>query len=164
MTVPKFHFITLESSPCDNYQPVTTFWPCPEVVIISDKHCIELGIMTLRVMTQVGVIKWRLESRSQELRNKWLVSSLSVVPFSEPVNDSTHNSSSLFFYCFRTRSGRSDDYLALLFLSGPSRISRLHCFALVAHTWNFSRRARWSAVIPGVAIIPRSTKLNLFQT
>ena len=26
-------------SPCENYQPVTIFWPCPEVVIKSDKHC-----------------------------------------------------------------------------------------------------------------------------
>ena len=39
MTVPKFHFINQELSPCDNYRPVTTFWPCPEVVTISDKHC-----------------------------------------------------------------------------------------------------------------------------
>ena len=40
-----------------------------------------------------------------------------LVPVLEPAaNDSTH-SSSLFFYCFRCRSG---DYLALLFLSGPS--------------------------------------------
>ena len=39
VTVPKFHFITLELSPCDNYRPVTTLWPCPEVVTISDKHC-----------------------------------------------------------------------------------------------------------------------------
>ena len=36
---PKFHFITLELSPCDNYQPVTIFWPCPEVVTISDNYC-----------------------------------------------------------------------------------------------------------------------------
>ena len=40
MTVPKLHFITLELSPCDNYRSVTIFWPCPEVVIISDNHCI----------------------------------------------------------------------------------------------------------------------------
>ena len=40
MTVPKFHFIILELSPCDNYRSVTIFWLCPEVVAISDKHCI----------------------------------------------------------------------------------------------------------------------------
>ena len=39
MAVPIFHFNTLELSPFDNYRPVTIFWPCPEVVTISDKHC-----------------------------------------------------------------------------------------------------------------------------
>ena len=38
MTRPKCYFSTLELSPCDNYKPVTTFWPCPEVFAISDKH------------------------------------------------------------------------------------------------------------------------------
>ena len=32
-------FSTQELTPCDNYRPVTIFWPCPEVVTISDKHC-----------------------------------------------------------------------------------------------------------------------------
>ena len=36
---PKFHFVTPELSPCDNYRPVTIFWPCPDVVIISNKYC-----------------------------------------------------------------------------------------------------------------------------
>ena len=39
MTSPKCQISTLELSTCDNYLPVTIFWPCPEVVIISDKHC-----------------------------------------------------------------------------------------------------------------------------
>ena len=42
MTVPKFHFIALELLLCDNYRPVTIFWPCPEVVTISDNHCIHI--------------------------------------------------------------------------------------------------------------------------
>ena len=29
---------------CDNYRPETIFWPCPEVVIISDKYCITLPV------------------------------------------------------------------------------------------------------------------------
>ena len=39
MTVPKFHFITLELLPCDNYRPVTICWQYSEVITISDKHC-----------------------------------------------------------------------------------------------------------------------------
>ena len=39
VTVSKFHFITLELSPCENYWPVTIIWMYPEVVTISDKHC-----------------------------------------------------------------------------------------------------------------------------
>ena len=39
VTIPKCPFSTQEWSPCDNYRPVTIFWPCPEVVTISDKHC-----------------------------------------------------------------------------------------------------------------------------
>ena len=39
MTIPKCPFRNQELSPCDNYGPVTIFWPCPEVVIISDKYC-----------------------------------------------------------------------------------------------------------------------------
>ena len=39
MTVPKFHFITLELLPYDNYRPVTIFGPCPEVVTISNNYC-----------------------------------------------------------------------------------------------------------------------------
>ena len=31
---------TVELLTCDTYRPVTIFWPCPEVVIISDKYCI----------------------------------------------------------------------------------------------------------------------------
>ena len=38
MTSPKCQISTLELSPCDNYRPATIFLPCPEVVIISDKH------------------------------------------------------------------------------------------------------------------------------
>ena len=43
-----FHFLwsihpihPVELSPCDNYRPVTIFWPCPEVVTIciSDNYC-----------------------------------------------------------------------------------------------------------------------------
>ena len=45
MTVPKFQFITLELSPCNNYWPVTIFWLCPEVVTISDKHCTTMGMV-----------------------------------------------------------------------------------------------------------------------
>ena len=30
-----------------NYRPVTIFWPCPEVVIISDKHCIKSPLIKL---------------------------------------------------------------------------------------------------------------------
>ena len=34
------HFVhSVEWSPCDNYRPVTIFWPCPEVVTISDNYC-----------------------------------------------------------------------------------------------------------------------------
>ena len=33
VTIPKCPFSTQELSPCDNY------WPCPEVVTISYKHC-----------------------------------------------------------------------------------------------------------------------------
>ena len=33
------HFITLELPPYDNYRPETIFWPCPEVVTISDNYC-----------------------------------------------------------------------------------------------------------------------------
>ena len=40
MTSPKCQISTLELLPCDNYWPVTIFWPCPEAVTISDKHCI----------------------------------------------------------------------------------------------------------------------------
>ena len=40
MTSPKFQISALELSSCGIYRPVTIFWPCPEVVIISDKHCI----------------------------------------------------------------------------------------------------------------------------
>ena len=36
---PKCQINTLEFSPSDNYRPATIFWPCPEVVIISDKYC-----------------------------------------------------------------------------------------------------------------------------
>ena len=39
MTIPKCQISTLELSPCVNYRPVTTFLPCPEVVIITHKHC-----------------------------------------------------------------------------------------------------------------------------
>ena len=39
MTCPKCQISTLELSPCDNYRPGTIFWPCPEVVIISDNYC-----------------------------------------------------------------------------------------------------------------------------
>ena len=39
MTIPKCPFSAQELSPCDNYRPVTIFWPCPEVVTISDKYC-----------------------------------------------------------------------------------------------------------------------------
>ena len=39
---PKCPFSTQELSPCDNYRPVTIFWPCPEVVTISDKDCTAL--------------------------------------------------------------------------------------------------------------------------
>ena len=39
MTVPKCPFSTLELLPCDNYWPVTIFWPCSEVVIISNNYC-----------------------------------------------------------------------------------------------------------------------------
>ena len=42
---PKFHFSTLELLTCDNYWPVTIFWPCPKVVIISDKYCINIGCL-----------------------------------------------------------------------------------------------------------------------
>ena len=38
VTCPKCQISTQELSPCDNYRPVTIFWPCPEVDIISDKH------------------------------------------------------------------------------------------------------------------------------
>ena len=43
---PKYPFSTQELSPCDSYRPVTIFWPCPEVVIISDNYCI--GKMCLK--------------------------------------------------------------------------------------------------------------------
>ena len=33
---------TLELLPCDNYRPVTIFWPFPEEVTTSDRHCIAL--------------------------------------------------------------------------------------------------------------------------
>ena len=36
---PRCQINTLELSPCDNYRHVTIVWPCPEVVIISDKYC-----------------------------------------------------------------------------------------------------------------------------
>ena len=39
MTIPKCPVSTLELLPCDNYWPVTIFWPCPEAVIISDNYC-----------------------------------------------------------------------------------------------------------------------------
>ena len=42
MTSPKCPFSTQELTPCDNYLPVTIFWPCPEVVIISDNYCTHL--------------------------------------------------------------------------------------------------------------------------
>ena len=38
-------FSTQELSPFDNYRPVTIFWPCPEVIIISDKHCNDVLII-----------------------------------------------------------------------------------------------------------------------
>ena len=53
MTVPKFHFITLELLPCDNYRPVTIFWPSPEVVTISDKHCNNLKYLPLAAIENV---------------------------------------------------------------------------------------------------------------
>ena len=39
VTCPKCQISNLKLSPSDNYRPGTIFWPCPKVVIISDKHC-----------------------------------------------------------------------------------------------------------------------------
>ena len=47
VTVPKFHFITLELSPYDKYRPVTNFCPCPELVTISDNYCITGSYATI---------------------------------------------------------------------------------------------------------------------
>ena len=53
---PKCPFSTLELSPCDNYRPVPIFWPCPEVVIISDKHCTVLSCSRIRL--SISNISW----------------------------------------------------------------------------------------------------------
>ena len=62
---PKFHFISLELSSCDNYRPVTIFWPCPEVVAISDNYCTRQHMVTMVTImspskpTVASVVAWR---------------------------------------------------------------------------------------------------------
>ena len=62
-----------------NYRPVTIFWPCPEVVIISDKYCtIEQGktlhgslrktIILPGIASRVAGSEWREPPRLMELR------------------------------------------------------------------------------------------------
>ena len=53
MTIPKCPFSTQELSPCDNYRPATIFWPCPKVVIISDKHC-TVKFVEIRLKSQMN--------------------------------------------------------------------------------------------------------------
>ena len=41
---PKCPFSSQELSSCDNYRPMTIFWPCPEVVTISDNYCVSISV------------------------------------------------------------------------------------------------------------------------
>ena len=62
MTSLKCQISTLELSPGDNYRPVTMFWPFPEVVTISDEHCIANDFTRWRVdVPPVGVLPPELE-------------------------------------------------------------------------------------------------------
>ena len=63
MTIPKFHFITLDLSACDYFLACDFFWPCSEVVTISDNYSTNLpswrnalGRSSLWVTWEEGVV------------------------------------------------------------------------------------------------------------